>query len=163
MEYKDIKKLVEENAPEGKVSGVDVEGPKVVIYSNDLPYFIENNNEVRDLASLLKKRILLRSTADKLMPPEKAKDVISGLISKDANIIGIDFNEYTREVYIEAEKLGLVIGKRGYILDEITKKTCWVPKLLRKPPIDSEVIRSVRKTLFESKEERQKILKSVGR
>ncbi|OYT53195.1 MAG: hypothetical protein B6U72_06525 [Candidatus Altiarchaeales archaeon ex4484_2] len=163
LEFKDIKKLIEGNAPKGKVSSVDVEGPKVVIYTEDLPFFIENNSEVRNLATLLKKRILLRSTADKLLPPEEARDVIRSMISEEANIIGIEFNESSREVYIEAEKLGLVIGKRGYILDEITKNTRWVPKLLRKPPIESEVIRSVRKTIFESNEERHKILRSVGR
>jgi len=163
LEFKEIKKLIKENAPENKVDGIDVEGPKVVIYTSDLPYFIEHTDEVRNLATLLKKRILLRSTPEKLVSPEKTRDIIKSIISEDANITSIEFDENTREVYIEAEKLGLVIGKQGSILDEISRKTRWVPKLLRKPPIESDVIRSIRKTLFESSEERQKILRYVGR
>jgi len=47
--------------------------------------------------------------------------------------VDIEFDENFQEVRIEAEKLGLVIGKHGDTLDQITKKIGWTPKLLRKP------------------------------
>ncbi len=163
MEFKEIKQLVEENAPAGKITEVDVEGPKIVLYTNDLPYFVENNNEVRNLAVLLKKRIIIRSDADRLLEPEKAKEVIEGIIPKEANLTHVIFDPEFGEVLIEAEKLGLVIGKYGSTLDEISKKTYWIPRLLRKSPIDSETIRTVRRTLYDHTKERKKILKTVGR
>ncbi len=163
MEFKEIKQLVAENAPPNKITKIDLEGPKIVLYTEDISFFVENNDEVRNLATLLKKRIILRSTPSKLMDPEKAKKIIEGIIPVDANITSIGFDPNFRETHIEAEKLGLVIGKQGITLDEITKKTGWIPKLLRRSPIESETIRSIRKTLYESSEARQKVLKRIGR
>ena len=163
MEFKDIKHMIEENAPIEKITKIDVEGPKIVLYTDDIKYFVENDGEVRNLATLLKKRIILRSDADKLMEVGKAREAIKKIIPEEANITGIEFDPNFREVYIEAEKLGLVIGKQGQTLDEITKKTSWIPKLLRKPPIESDTVRGIRKNLFESSEDRLKILQKVGR
>jgi len=163
MEFSEIKKIIEENAPEGKVLKVDVEGPKVILYTNDIPFFVENNQKVRELATTLKKRIIVRASADSLMEPEKAKKIIEEVIPQEANLTDVEFDPLFAEVKIEAEKLGLVIGKHGSTLDEIIKKTGWTPKLLRKQPIQSEMVRVIRKTLFDSSEDRQKILKSVGR
>lgn len=163
MEFKEIKNLVMENAPEGRISKIDVEGPKIVLYTDDLPYFVDNNNEVRKLASLLKKRIILRSNPADLVEPEEAKKIIEEIIPEEAGITSINFDPYFQEVHIEAEKLGLIIGKQGSTRDEITKRTRWNPKLLRKPPIESETIRSIRKMLYDYSEERQKILKETGK
>ncbi|MBU0762777.1 MAG: beta-CASP ribonuclease aCPSF1, partial [Candidatus Altiarchaeota archaeon] len=163
MEFKEIQKIVEETAPTGKITKVDVEGPKVVLYTNDMPYFVENQNEVRHLATSLKKRIIVRATAESLMDPVDAKRRIEEIIPAEANIIGIEFDEYFSEVRIEAEKLGLVIGKHGETLDQITKATSWTPKLLRKSPLQSETVRSIRKTLFDNAKERQKLLQRVGK
>ncbi len=163
MEFKDIKQIVEENAPPNKITKIDVEGPKIIIYTNDLPFFIDHNEEIRNLATTLKKRVLLRSNPEDLTEPSKAKKLIEETIPKDANIVDITFDPYSEEVRIEAEKLGLVIGKQGATIDEIIKKTGWIPKLLRKPPIQSDTVSGIRKILYESSDERQKILRAVGR
>ncbi|MCX6695238.1 MAG: beta-CASP ribonuclease aCPSF1 [Candidatus Altiarchaeota archaeon] len=163
MEFKEITRIIEETAPEGKITKVDVEGPKVILYTKDIGFFVDNSNEVRSLATSLKKRIIVRSTSDSLMDPLEAKKIIVDIIPKEANIEDVEFDPCFSEVRIEAEKLGLVIGKRGTTLDEITKKTGWTPKLLRKSPIQSETVRSIRKMLFENGEERAKLLKNVGR
>ncbi len=163
MEFKEIQSIVEETAPDGKIAKVDVEGPKVILYTDDMPYFVENSNEVRNLATSLKKRVIVRSTSKSLIEPAEAKRMIEEIIPEEANIVDIEFDEYFGEVRIEAEKLGLVIGKHGSTLDEITKATHWNPKLLRKPPLQSDTVRTIRKTLFENAKERQKILKNVGK
>ncbi|ODS42407.1 MAG: hypothetical protein MSIBF_03530 [Candidatus Altiarchaeales archaeon IMC4] len=163
MEFKEIKSIIEENAPQGKVTGIDVEGPKVVIYTDDIGFFIDNNKEVRNLAMLLRKRIIMRSNPAQLLDPENAKKIIGQIIPPEANITDIRFDPVFEEVYIEAEKLGLVIGRYGATSDEITKKTGWTPKLVRKSPIESDTIRTVRKTLYENSDDRQKILKAVGK
>jgi len=163
MEFSEIKSIIEEHAPEGRVAKVDVEGPKVIIYTNDMPFFVDNNQKVRELATTLKKRIIVRASPECLMENEKAKAVVEEIIPKEANISDIEFDPFFAEVRIEAEKLGLVIGKHGSTLDEIIKRTGWTPKLLRKPPIQSEMVRVIRKTLSDSSEDRQKILRAVGR
>jgi len=163
LEFKDIKNIVGENAPEGKINKIDVEGPKIVLYTDDLPFFVEHNEEIKNLATTLKKRIIIRANPADLMEPEKAKKTVEEIIPKEANISGIHFDPHFQEIHIEAEKLGLIIGKQGVTRDEITKRTNWNPKLLRKPPIESDTIRGIRKMLYDSSEERQKILRDVGR
>jgi len=163
MEFKEIQRIVEETAPPGKIVKVDVEGPKVILFTNDMPYFVDHGNEVRNLATSLKKRIIVRATPESVMDPVEAKKAIEEIIPPEANIVDIEFDENFQEVRIEAEKLGLVIGKHGDTLDQITRRIGWTPKLLRKPPLLSDTIRSVRKTLFDNGKERQKVLKSVGR
>jgi len=163
MEFKEIKALVAEHAPAGKITNVDVEGPKIVLYTDDMPYFVDNSAKVRDLAMTIKKRIIIRSEPSTLLDADKAEDVIRGIIPEEANIKKIDFDRDFGEVRIVAEKLGLVIGKHGSTLSEITAKTNWSPKLLRTPPIDSKTIESIRKTIYDNRDEVQKILKSVGR
>lgn len=163
MEFKEIKSIIQETAPKGKVQDISLEGPKVVIYSDDLAFFIENDREVRNLATTLKKRVIVRPTAACLSDPIEAKQRIEEIIPPEANIEDIEFDEDFGEVRIEAERLGLVIGKHGSTLDEIIKATGWLPKLLRKPPIYSDTVRSIRKTLYENSAERKKILESVGK
>lgn len=163
MEFREIKKLIKEHAPEGMVSKIDLEGPRIVLYTNDLGFFIENNEEIRNLSGIIKKRINVRSNPAQLMKEDDAKKLIKKVIPEEANLVNVEFDPYFEEVFIEAEKLGFVIGRRGSTLDEIAKQTGWQPKLLRNPPIDSETIRSIRKTLLESSEERQKIMRNVGK
>ena len=162
MELKEIKKIVEKNAPAGKVTKVDIEGPKIILYTDDLSFFIDNSHEVRNLATLLRKRIIVRPNSGQLLDVDDAKKIIEEIIPDEANVTDVKFDPVFKEVLIEAEKLGLVIGKRGATLDEITKRTNWIPRLLRKAPIESETIRSIRKTIYESSEERQRMLKRVG-
>lgn len=163
MDFKEIKKIVEENAPKHKVGKVDVEGPKVILYTDDIAYFTENSRVVRDLANLLKKRIIIRSNPDCLMDEGEARKVIEEVIPVEANIVGLEFDQSFGEVWIEAEKLGLVIGKQGSTLEEVTKRTKWLPRLLRKSPIESDMVRSIRKMLFEKSDDRLKMLHSTGR
>jgi predicted metal-dependent RNase len=55
MEFKEIQKIVEETAPQGKIVKVDVEGPKVVLYTNDMRFFVDNSSEVIPCSTLLKR------------------------------------------------------------------------------------------------------------
>ena len=57
---------------------------------------------------------------------------------------------------------GLVIGKYGVTSREIVRKTGWAPKILRSPPIRSEIIDRIRNTLMHNSKERKKILQTLG-
>src|SRR3990167_9485474 len=106
MDFKEIKRIVDENSPEGRITKVDVEGPKVIVYTDNMAFFVENNQVVRDLATALKKRIIVRSTSESLMDPEESKKIINEVIPADANIVDVEFDPNFGEVRIEAEKLG---------------------------------------------------------
>jgi len=159
----EIKKTIVQRLPERvQVAKVEFEGPEVVIYTKDPEIITENGDLIRNLAKDLRKRIIIRSDKSVLLDPEKTIDKIHVIVPEEAKITNISFDEVTCEVVVEAKKPGLVIGKYGVTSREIVKNTGWAPKILRTPPISSEVIERVRNTLKHNSKERKKILQDLG-
>ncbi len=159
----EIKKtIVQRLPPRVQVAKVEFEGPEVVIYTKNPEIITENGDLIRDLAKDIRKRIIIRSDRSVLMDPEKAINKIHEIVPEEANITNISFDEVTCEVIIEARKPGLVIGKYGVTSREIVKKIGWAPKILRTPPISSDTIQRIRRTLRKNSKERKKILQQLG-
>ncbi len=62
-----------------------------------------------------------------------------------------------------APKPGVVIGRRGSTLREITQEVGWTPEVVRTPPIESSTVENVRNFLKQEREDRRDILERVGR
>ena len=159
----EIKKTIIQRLPSRvQVAKVEFEGPEVVIYTKNPEIISENGDLIRELAKDLRKRIIIRSDRSVLMEPEKAMEKIHEIVPKEAEITNISFDDVTCEVIIEAKKPGLVIGKYGSTSREIVKNIGWAPKILRTPPISSEIIQRIRRTLRKNSKERKKILQQLG-
>lgn len=162
-EIQEIKNIIVQRLPNRvQVAKVEFEGPEVVIYTKNPEIITENGDLIRDLAKDIRKRIIIRSDRSVLMEPEKAIRKIHEVVPDEAKITNISFDEVTCEVIIEARKPGLVIGKYGTTSREIVKKIGWAPKILRTPPIASEIIQRIRRTLRKNSKERKKILQDLG-
>lgn len=98
-----------------------------------------------------------------LKDPEEAKKIIEEIVPADARIRSINFDPSFNEVVIEADKLGIVIGRGGETLKEITRKTRWTPRLLRHPTSESSLMKGIRDTLIKESKDRKAILKKVGK
>ena len=158
-----IKKTIVGNLPkDAKVSKVEYEGPAVVAYTKNPQIITANGDTIRKLAKDLRKRIIIRSDKSVLMDPEKTIDKVIEIVPEGAEITDIYFDTVTREVVITAKKPGLVIGKSGVTSRNIVKKTGWAPKILRTPPIRSEIIVKIRNTLKNNTKERKKLLQNLG-
>ncbi|WP_256289783.1 beta-CASP ribonuclease aCPSF1 [Halobellus inordinatus] len=145
------------------VSDVTYEGPELVIYTRDPKRFAQNGDLVRDLAGKLRKRITVRPDPAALSPPDQARDRILEVIPEEAGVTDLDFHEDTGEVVIEAEKPGMVIGRHGATLREITQEVGWTPEVVRTPPIESSTVSNVRNFLKQERDDRRQILERVGR
>ncbi len=141
----------------------EFEGPDIVVIVKNIKSIYSEENIVREIASAIKKKLIIRSENSVLMPPENAMEVIKGLIPAEAGVGSIKFVPDFAEVYIEALKPGLVIGKGGTTLKEIAMQTNWVPKVFRIPTMDSETIKGVRQLMYNESEFRKKFLTSVGK
>lgn len=162
-EIQEIKNTIVHRLPKRvQVAKVEFEGPEVVIYTKNPEIITENGDLIRDLAKDLRKRIIIRSDKSVLMEPEASINHIHQIVPQDAKITNISFDDVTCEVIIEARKPGLVIGKYGATSREIVKQIGWAPKILRTPPISSEVIQRIRRTLRKNSKERKKILQELG-
>lgn len=161
---KEIRRIVREETPfAGAVSDIDFEGPKVVLYCENLDLLMENGEMIKDLARKIRKRIILRPDPSILTDKEKAEAQIRKLVPPEAGITDIIFSEDIGEVTIEAEKPGIAIGKGGVLLRELMRKICWTPRVVRAPPIKSDLVRNIRLSMIHAGAERRDILRKIGR
>ncbi|MEM4663112.1 MAG: beta-CASP ribonuclease aCPSF1 [Candidatus Diapherotrites archaeon] len=148
--------------PEVSLSKIEFEGPEITLYTKNPEAFFENENLVAKIASELKKRVNIRVDKSLLKDPSEAKEIILGIIPKEADVKDIKFSEYFAEVIIEALKPGLVIGKGGSTSKEIILKTGWTPKIYRAPTSKSETLKGIRHHLYRYQKERKAILTKIA-
>lgn len=149
--------------PDINVTGLEFEGPELVIYTDDPRRLADDGEIIRSLAKDLRKRVVVRPDLKVLADPEVAKNKIQEVVPKEAVITDYYFDGETGEVVIEAEKPGLVIGRHGATLREITKFIGWTPKVVRTPPVRSSTIANIKDYLRSVQAERKNILRTVGR
>ena len=155
--------IVSEVPNEISISDVTYEGPELVVYTRDPKKFAGDGDLIRRLASKLRKRITVRPDPDVLSVPDRAREQIINVVPEDAGITDLDFHADTGEVVIEAEKPGMVIGRHGSTLREITQQVGWTPEVVRTPPIESSTVSNVRNFLKQERDERRDILERIGR
>jgi KH/beta-lactamase-domain protein len=145
------------------ISDVDFEGPELVIYTEEPKKFADNGDLIKGLAKELRKRLVVRPDPKVLVQSEEAIAAISKIVPSESGISNHYFDVDTGEVVIEAEKPGLVIGRHGETLREITKEIGWTPKVVRTPPMKSTTVNNIRQFMRANKDERKTILKTIGR
>ncbi|WP_136687680.1 beta-CASP ribonuclease aCPSF1 [Halorhabdus amylolytica] len=164
QQLEDTKATIESEVPNDiSITEVTYEGPELVVYTRDPKTFADNGDLVRRLASKLRKRITVRPDPEVLSRPSEAREQIRAVIPEEASVTDLDFHEDTGEVVIEAEKPGMVIGRHGSTLREITKEVGWTPEVVRTPPIESSTVSNVRSFLTQEREDRRDILERIGR
>ncbi len=149
--------------PDINVTGLEFEGPELVIYTDDPKKLADDGEIIRNLAKELRKRVVVRPDLKVLAEPEIAITKIQEVVPKEAVLTNYYFDGETGEVQIEAEKPGLVIGRHGATLREITKLIGWTPKVVRTPPVRSTTIANIKDYLRSVQSERKNILRTVGR
>ncbi|MDD4249125.1 MAG: beta-CASP ribonuclease aCPSF1, partial [Methanosarcina sp.] len=160
----DLKNKIEKNLPAGvTITDVEFEGPQLVLYTEEPRKFADDGNIIRNLAKELRTRIAMRPDPRVLATPEDSISIIEEVVPKESVISSYYFDPDSGEVIIEAEKPGLVIGKHGATLREITKQIGWIPKVVRTPPIKSRTVKNIREFMRNNLKERKEILKTVGR
>ncbi len=162
IEEEFLQKIVEILGEEAGVTKVELEGPDLGVYTKNPLYFLTHEDAIAKLATALKKRINLRSDPSILSPPEHAREIILSLVPQEAEITNIDFVPELGKVYIEAKKPGLVIGKDGANIRTIVEQTGWLPKVLRAPAMESNILKGVRKLLVRHVRDRKKFLRNVS-
>jgi KH/beta-lactamase-domain protein len=145
------------------ITEVRYEGPELVVYTRDPKRFARDGDLVRSLASRLRKRITVRPDPAVLSKPGDAREETMDVIPEEAGVSDLDFHTDTGEVVIEAQKPGMVIGRHGETLREITQEVGWTPEVVRTPPIESSTVKNVRNFLKQERKERRDILERIGR
>ncbi|MGC8538672.1 MAG: beta-CASP ribonuclease aCPSF1 [Candidatus Micrarchaeia archaeon] len=141
----------------------EFEGPDIAVYVMNVSRVYNDENLIRNISAAVKKKLLVRSDPSKLMAVDKAAEKIKEIVPKEAEISNVRFSQEFCEAYIEALKPGLVIGKGGSTLKAIVSATNWMPRVLRTPTMNSDVISGVRQLMFKESEFRKKFLIGIGK
>ena len=158
----DILKDIQKELPK-VISNASFEGANIVLYTNDLDFFKDNEGKIKELVNKFKKRIELRLDPDFVKEQEESEKIIREITPEEAGLENIFFDSQRSVVVIEAKMPGLVIGKSGSILKEIKNKTYWIPVIQRSPAIRSKITENIRAVLYESSSARKRFLNSVGK
>jgi hypothetical protein len=157
-----IQDIHDELPKNSEISKIEFEGPEVAVYSRNPRVLVDDETIVKELAKKLRKRIVIRSDPGVRLPKDETTFLVNELVGKEGEITSIDFDELVGEVIIEALKPGIIIGKSGEMLRTIIARTLWRPHVMRTPPIESRVIKTVRHLYQENSKRRQEILKIIG-
>jgi len=168
LSYKEVleetsREIHEELPKNSEISRIEFEGPEVAVYSRNPKVLVDDETIIKELAKKLRKRIVIRSDPEVRLPKDETIYTINELVGKEGEITTIDFDELVGEVIIEALKPGVIIGKAGEMLRTIISKTLWRPRVMRTPPIESRVIKTVRHLYQENSKRRQEILRTIGK
>ncbi len=163
-EHIDIRESVKKALPRSAaVTSVEFEGPEIAIYSKAPKILLDDGDKIKALARKMRKRLVVRSAPEVRADHAEAEEEIRKLVPSDAEITSIDFDVSRGEVIIEAQKPGLVIGRSGTTLREITRRTFWRPSVMRTPPIESKLIKQIRYIVQSEAAYRNKIFRDIGK
>ncbi len=163
-EYVDIREAVLAALPRSaEVTSVEFEGPEIAIYSKAPKILLDDGDRIKALARKMRKRIVVRSAPEVRRPHDEVAETVRRLVPAEAEITSIDFDDSRGEVIIEAQKPGLVIGRSGATLREITRQTLWRATVMRTPPIESKLIKQIRYIIQSEAARRNKTFRSIGR
>jgi len=158
----DILKDIQTELPK-VITSAKFEGANIVMYTDDIAFFRDNEGKIKELVNKFKKRIELRADEKILKSEEEAQKIIREKIPGDANLTNILFDPQRSIVVIEAKRPGLVIGKSGLILKEIKDESLWIPQVQRSPAIESKITENIRAVLYQNNNSRKKFLNQVGK
>ncbi|HKL24200.1 MAG TPA: beta-CASP ribonuclease aCPSF1 [Candidatus Nanoarchaeia archaeon] len=154
---KNIKSRLDED-----ITDANFEGANIVLYTGDSEFFKNGEAKIKEIVNDIKKRVELRADPKILPHQEETKKKIKEIVPEEAEITEIHFDYHRSLVVVEAKKPGIVIGKRGSILEEIKKATLWTPQVQRSPAIKSKITQNVRTVLYATNNYRRKFLNSIG-
>lgn len=157
-----IEDRIKEKFPDVPLTNLEFEGPKLVVYTTEPGKLISDRKVISDLAKDMQKRVIVRADPSILTDPDHALDLIKQIVPEESGITNCSFDDNTGELFIEAEKPGLVIGKRGSTLKEINKIVGWRPEVIRTPPIKSAIVDEIRRYLLSERESRRDFLRKTG-
>lgn len=150
--------------PPDKVKSLELEGPFLCVYTDDIDFITGLNGLVPQLAKSIKKKIIVRPTPQIRLSKDKAKEKIKQMVPESAKIDydSIYFDELRGEVHIFAEDPSIIRGRGDSELWKLTNEIKWRIVLHRKPSIESSIIKTVDALEYKNIEEKKEFLNEVG-
>ena len=159
-----IMTIILESIPkEASVTKIEYEGPRIALYTKSPRYLMENNEIISNLVNVIKKRIVVRTDESIRKSEEDARQILTQMIPKDANLQSIFFDTATGEVSVEAKRPWLLQrNAQEFNHIEVTEKTGWKLRIRKATTNPSSTIQMINYNLKVSSVERSKQLRQIG-
>ncbi len=159
-----LKRILAELPPDMILTNIEFEGPEIVLYIKNRETIDKYFDLVKEIAKKIRKRLVLRADPSARLPKEEAKKKILELVPPEAGVDpnSIVFDDTLGEVWIKAEKPGMIIGKGAKHRHRILAETGWRPEVWRTSPLESETLKSIMYNLLKEADYRLKFLRYTG-
>ncbi len=148
---------------EANVTKIEYEGPRIALYTNTPRYLMENNEIISNLVNVIKKRIVVRTDESIRKSEEEARQLLTTLIPKDADLQSTFFDTATGEVSLEAKRPWLLHrNAQEFNHPEVTEKIGWKLRIRKATTNPSNIIQTINYNLKISSAERSKQLRQIG-
>ena len=158
-----IKDVVRNELPDGKVDEIAFEGANIILYSTDKDFCFGNDDLIKDIVNKIKKRVELRPDPSLTISQDEARRTIKEIVPAKANLDKITFDEERSIVVLEAENTQMLTGRDTDVVDTIKRETYWIPEIKRTPIIRSPIIENIRGVLYQNSKERRDFLNETGK
>ena len=148
---------------EANVTKIEYEGPRIALYTNTPRYLMENNEIISNLVNVIKKRIVVRTDESIRKSEEEARQILTQLIPKEADLQSTFFDTATGEVSLEAKRPWLLHrNAQEFNHPEVTEKIGWKLRIRKATTNPSSTIQTINYNLKISSADRSKQLKQIG-
>ena len=146
------------------ISNIEFEGPEIAVYVRNPRFILENEEKIKELAKLLRKRVVVRTDPRVRKSKEATIEYILSHVPSDVNVSpeDIQFDDVIGEVRVLADKPGKLMGKGAALRYQVLAETGWRLEVYRKPPMASRVLNSILRHLAVASPERRKALREIG-
>ncbi|MFN4046064.1 MAG: beta-CASP ribonuclease aCPSF1, partial [Acidilobaceae archaeon] len=146
------------------ISTVEFEGPEIAVYVKNPRFILENEDKIKELAKILRKRVVVRTDPRVRRPREETIEYIMKLVPEDVTVNpeDIQFDDVLGEVRVLADKPGKLLGKGAALRYQVLAETGWRLEVYRKPPMASKILESIMRHLMVASAERKKALMEIG-
>ncbi len=163
LSYAEIRGSILQNIPsEAGLTRIEFEGPRLAIYAKRPDLLLERGQVISEIASSIKKRIVVRSDPSVRIAEAEVEKVVREVLPEEAGLVRTYLDPALGEVVVEAMRPETAYGRGSANLVEIAKRTGWIPLIVRAPPIPSVTIKQVRSYLYSRGKERERFLRETG-
>lgn len=145
------------NPMESGITRIEFEGPRIALYTRNPEVFANQDQVAKDLVTLIKKRVVIRSDPSIRLPKEDVEEKIKASIP---GIRGLIFNDLLGEAVIELEPNTPPPDENELKL--LSAETSWTIKAEREPLMQTKTIEKVKKIIYGDPEYRVQALRYIG-
>ncbi|MDJ0270547.1 MAG: beta-CASP ribonuclease aCPSF1 [Aigarchaeota archaeon] len=144
---------------EPTITRIEYEGARIAIYTQNQELFFDRDKVARELVSLIKKRVVIRSDPDIRLPKEEAEQVIRNTLPNNFRLI---FDEPLGEIVIESNDPRITSLEGSETLKNLIRETRWVIRVLREPLMQSKTMERIKQFIFWDQKDKLEILRRIG-